>query len=82
MTMDERETDNQCSYCERRFKRERHLALHLGLYHEESLTDTQAEAYRAAREAERHELRLFRLKALVTLVLLYFGLLMAFAAFA
>jgi hypothetical protein len=82
MTTERLETDDQCSYCERRFKRARYLELHLGLCHEESLTDAEAEAFREARETERQELRLFRLKALVILVLLYFGLLMAFAAFA
>jgi len=72
----------RCAYCDRPFADERHLALHRGLAHEDDISEADREAFEAARAAERQQLRLFRLKALGVLVVLYFGLLMAFALFA
>jgi len=69
-----------CRYCGQRFTREEWLALHRGLDHE-GLTDTERAAFLAAREAEDEQLRLFRLKALLALVALYFGFVMAYAVF-
>jgi hypothetical protein len=71
-----------CRYCGRRFAREEWLALHRGLDHEgRELTTEERAAFEAAREAEDYELRLFRLKALAALVVLYFGFVMAYAVF-
>jgi CRISPR/Cas system-associated protein Cas10 (large subunit of type III CRISPR-Cas system) len=68
-----------CSYCGRRFAREAYRDLHLGQEHEERLDDTEREAYEAAHDAEAEEIRLFRLKALAVLVLVYFGFLVVYA---
>lgn len=68
-----------CPYCDRRFTRADWLALHEGLAHEEQLDGVERDAVAAAREAEREALRLFRLKALGALVLLYFGFLVLYA---
>jgi len=71
-----------CEYCGAPFAVEEFRALHWGLEHPDSLTDDQRTAAEAALEDETEELRLFRLKALGVLVLLYFGLMMAYAVFA
>lgn len=76
------QTETECEYCARTFRRERYLALHRGLRHRDALSDGETAAFRDAREAERRGLRRFRLKALVAIVVLYFGLLMAYAVFA
>lgn len=70
-----------CTHCGLTFERERYLALHRGLRHADALDDAERAAFEEARERERQELRRFRLKALGALVVLYFGLLMAYAAF-
>jgi hypothetical protein len=78
----ESEAPFDCRHCGRRFARERWLALHRGLDHEDQgLTAEERAAFEAARQAEDDELRLFRLKALGALVLLYFGFVMAYAVF-
>jgi hypothetical protein len=82
MNYDTDEDAVRCAYCDRPFGDERRLALHRGLVHEHELTPEERAAFEDTRETEREELRLFRLKALGVLVLLYFGLLMAFALFA
>lgn len=68
-----------CAYCGRPFVREDHLALHRGLDHSTVLTDAERDAFETARAEEGETLRLFRLKAIFVLVLLYFGFLMAYA---
>jgi hypothetical protein len=68
-----------CVRCGRRFVRAELLALHRGLDHFESLDAAEREAFAAARKDEREALRLFRLKALFALVVLYFGLLLVYA---
>jgi len=68
-----------CPYCERRFAREEWRALHLGRAHADRLDEGERESVRAAREQEAEALRLFRLQALVALVLLYFGFLIVYA---
>jgi hypothetical protein len=70
-----------CEYCGAPFATEQHLALHWEQTHPEALTDEQRAAADDAGEDERQEIRLFRLKALGLLVLLYFGLMMAYALF-
>lgn len=68
-----------CEYCGRPFAREEWLALHRGQAHPAELDDAEVEAFREAHTAEEAELRRFRLKALGTLIILYFGLLMIYA---
>jgi len=69
----------ECPYCTDAFARARHRALHLGQVHGAVLSDEEREAYETAEEAEREDLRLFRLKALAALVLVYFGFLILYA---
>jgi len=69
-----------CSYCGRPFPDEELLALHHGTRHDEQLTEAEREAYETAYEDEQTAIRLFRLKALGGLVLVYFGFLMVYAA--
>ena len=68
-----------CSYCGRPFVDEELLALHRGHTHPDAVTDDERAAFEATYEREREAIRLFRLKALGTLVLLYFGFLMVYA---
>jgi hypothetical protein len=68
-----------CPYCDRRFAREDYRDLHLGQEHEDRLDTAERAAYGAARDAEGEAIRLFRLKALAVLVLVYFGFLVAYA---
>jgi hypothetical protein len=72
----------RCSYCGRPFAAEQLLALHRGLAHGESLNDAEREAFVEATAAERADIRRFRIVALGALVVLYFGLLFGYAAFA
>ncbi|WP_250137733.1 C2H2-type zinc finger protein [Halorientalis salina] len=67
-----------CEYCGAPFSDEAFRALHWGLEHESELTDDQREAAQDAFEDENQALRLFQLKALGVLVVLYFGLMMAY----
>ena len=69
----------ECPYCDRRFAREAWCDLHRGLEHGSRLDAAEREAYEAAYEAEAEEVRLFRLKALAVLVLVYFGFLLVYA---
>lgn len=69
----------ECDYCGRPFAQESWLALHRGQEHPGELTDAHAEAFREVHTDEEAQLRRFRLKALGTLVVLYFGLLMVYA---
>lgn len=68
-----------CTYCGERFVDDELLALHRGQAHEDQLGEGEIEAYRAARAAERDEMRLFRLKALAALVAIYFGFIFVYA---
>lgn len=69
----------ECDYCGRPFAREELRALHRGLEHASELGDDEVEQFRDVHGEEDDELRLFRLKALGALVVLYFGLLMIYA---
>jgi hypothetical protein len=71
----------RCEHCQQRFADADLLALHQGLEHEGTLTTAEREAFETAYNAEAEELRLFRLKALLALVLLYFLLLFAYSVF-
>lgn len=69
----------ECRYCGRPFARESFRTLHRGLEHAGELTDEERTAFRDAYREEYEQIRLFRLKALGALVVLYFGLLMVYA---
>lgn len=71
-----------CPYCSDQFVAEDHLDLHRGIEHPNQLSPAEQEAFKSAYEAEQRALRVFRLKALLTLLILYFGLLMMFSIFA
>lgn len=68
-----------CPYCDRRFAREAYRDLHRGQEHGERLDEAERAAYEAAHDAEAEEIRMFRLKALAVLVVVYFGFLMVYA---
>ena len=68
-----------CEHCGRPFAAERFLALHYGVDHADAMDESQRAAYEAALGDEEAELRKFRLKALLALVLVYFGFLMLWA---
>lgn len=68
-----------CEYCGARFVDERLLALHYGLEHEGRLDDDQQAAYAEAAADERDDIRLFRLKALAGLLVIYFGFIYVYA---
>ena len=81
-TWDTVDTDGErfvCEHCGRPFAREQFLALHYGVDHPASMDETQRAAYEEALHDEDGELRKFRLKALLALVLVYFGFLMLWA---
>jgi len=69
----------ECERCGRPFAREEWRALHRGLEHASELNDDEIEQFRAVYEDEQGSIRMFRLKALATLVVLYFTLLMIYA---
>lgn len=68
-----------CVHCGAHFVDEELLALHRGLEHGDALSDAEQEAYANAVASEREAVRLFRLKALVVLLLLYFGFIYVYA---
>jgi len=68
-----------CADCGRPFPDPDLLALHRGLEHGGDLAAAERERVESARESEDRRLGLFRLRALVVLVVLYFGLLMVYA---
>lgn len=68
-----------CSRCGRPFADDTLLALHRGHVHADDLSDAEAAAFEAAYDDEQAQIRAFRLKALGTLILLYFGFLMLYA---
>jgi hypothetical protein len=69
----------ECPYCGRRFAREAYRDLHCGQEHGARLDDAERAAYERAHDAEAREIRMFRLKALAVLVVVYFGFLMVYA---
>lgn len=69
----------ECPYCGRPFPEERLLALHRGLDHLDRLDDEERDAFESAYAAETEPLKRYRIAAVGVLVVLYFGLLMAFA---
>ena len=71
-----------CGHCGAPFADAELLALHRGIDHAAALDAAERDAFDEAYESEQEQLRLFRLKALGALVLLYFGLLMTYSVFA
>ena len=76
------ETPERCGYCDAPFADADLLALHRGIEHADGLSADERESFEAVYADEQEEIRLFRLKALGLLVLLYFGLLIAYSLFA
>lgn len=74
-------TTVECTYCGRSFATEELLALHNGHQHEDRLDTDERVEYMAAYEAETEALRLYRLKAVTGIVILYFSFLFAYAIF-
>ena len=68
-----------CPYCGAPFRTADHRALHWGEKHDAALDDDQRAAFAEAFETESDDLRLFRLKSLVAIILLYFTILMIYA---
>jgi hypothetical protein len=68
-----------CDRCGRPFEDETLLDLHRGHVHFDDLSEDEISAFETAYEDEDEAIRLFRLKALGTLILLYFGFLMVYA---
>jgi len=75
------ETAAVCPECGRPLPDDRLRTLHRGIEHFETLAEPEREAFLAAYRDETDEIRLFRLKALGTLILLYFGFLFAYSIF-
>ncbi len=69
----------RCPDCGRPFVREDLLVLHRGYDHPGALDDAETNAFEDAYESESDRLNVFRLKALLALILLYFVLLMTYA---
>ncbi|MFQ3320204.1 MAG: hypothetical protein ACI8UR_001373 [Natronomonas sp.] len=68
-----------CDHCGAQFVDEELLALHRGQEHGDALSEAETAAYREALAAERDDIRLFRLKALAGLLVLYFGFIYVYA---
>ncbi len=67
-----------CAYCGRPFVHEAQLPLHRGLDNSDKIDDTEREAFEEAHTKEREAIRLFRLKAIFVLVVIYFIFVMAY----
>ncbi|WP_136687933.1 DUF7410 domain-containing protein [Halorhabdus amylolytica] len=70
---------SRCPDCGRPFVREELLVLHRGYEHSDILDDAGTSAFEDTYESENDHLNVFRLKALLALILLYFVLLMTYA---
>ena len=68
-----------CDRCGQPFATETLLALHRGQAHTDDLSDDERTAFETAYDDEQEEIRLFRLKALGSLIVIYFGFLMVYA---
>ena len=69
----------RCAYCDRPFPTARRLALHKGQVHAERLSAEEESAVERAEAAEEAAVKQLRLKAIMTLILMYFGLLFLYA---
>lgn len=87
MTTQEPETDvpigetpkTSCPYCDRPFRNEHLLSLHIGQSHWDESTEDEREAYEEAYESETDELFVFHLKVIVGLTMLYFTFALTYA---
>lgn len=68
-----------CDRCGRPFASQRLLELHRGQAHAGDLTHEERAAFETAYDDEQEDIRRFRLKALGSLVVIYFGFLMIYA---
>ena len=73
------ETTHDCPYCGRPFSEAEYRTLHVGLDHHDECTEAEVEAFQDAYRDESEEIRLFRLKTIAALVLLYFGFLFTYS---
>ena len=73
------ETTHDCPYCGRPFSDPEYRTLHVGLDHHVECSEEELEAFQAAYREETEAIRLFRLKAIGALVLLYFGFLFTYS---
>ena len=71
-----------CDDCNRTFHTADLRVLHRGVRHPEALSDAERDAYREAYADEEAAIRSFRIRALGTLVVLYFGLLFLYVIYA
>ena len=71
-----------CPYCDLAFPTAEIRTLHLGRSHPDRLTDAETTRFERALDRESRRLWLLQLRALLGLVVLYFGLLFAYAVFA
>jgi hypothetical protein len=72
----------RCPYCNQPFPTDDTLTLHKGIEHPDDLSAAEQDAYERTRDEEEEGLRLFKLKSLVALVVIYFGFIMVYAVFA
>ena len=71
-----------CDDCGRAFHTADLRVLHRGVRHPEALSGAERDAYREAYADEEAAIRSFRIRALGTLVVLYFGLLFLYVIYA
>jgi hypothetical protein len=69
----------RCPYCERAFTTRDRVDLHIGLAHYDVCDADEAAAFETAYDAETVAIREYRLKAIATVIALYFGTLMLYA---
>jgi hypothetical protein len=81
-TVPSNEPPVECPYCDDPFPDDEILLLHKGQRHPEELSAAERSDLRDAHERESEQVRMFRLKALAALILVYFGLIMTYAVFA
>lgn len=67
-----------CPYCDRPFAKDRLLVLHKGLEHYGHLDEDERRTYEDTYHAETADIRMFRLKVIGTLVVLYFAFLFTY----
>jgi hypothetical protein len=80
-TVPDEESPTRCPHCGRPFADETYRTLHEGVAHYDCLDDERRASFADAYETEQAAIRLFRLKALAALVVLYFGFLWAYSVF-
>jgi len=73
------ESPAECPYCRRPLESDELLALHKGLDHWERLGDDERERFRETYAEESESLRVFRLKLLGLLVVVYFAFLFVYS---